>query len=120
MPVQGLRRVSWTSSSHRNRSPSEAPATASCATPRSNRATLSAVVQSSCAREMIAAWLSGWLIPGLGRLFFLGAVVHFTDYSAGRSNPIKREVRLAPTPEAAEAIADAIIEKQIKKGWTRA
>ena len=22
---------------------------------------------------MISAWLSGWLIPGLGRLFFLGA-----------------------------------------------
>jgi hypothetical protein len=85
MPVQGLRRVSWTSSSHRNRSPSEAPATASCATPRSNRATLSAVVQLSCAREMIAAWLSGWLIPGLGRLFFrLFRVLCGSDRGANR------------------------------------
>jgi hypothetical protein len=31
------------------------------------------VVSLSCAREMIAAWLSEWLIPGLERLFFLGA-----------------------------------------------
>ena len=39
MPVQGLRVVSWTSSSHRYRSPQEVPTAASCATPRSNRST---------------------------------------------------------------------------------
>ena len=70
---QGLRRVSWTSSSHCNRPPSEVPAAASCATPQSNRTTLSAVVQSSCARQVVVAWLSGRLVPGLRCLFFLEA-----------------------------------------------
>lgn len=45
-------------------------------------------------------------------------VVHFTDYSAGRKDPLKRTVRLAPTLELAKKIADEIIDKEIKKGWT--
>ena len=44
-------------------------------------------------------------------------VVHFTDYSSGRKDPLKREVRLAGTEVKAMAIADAMIEKNIKKGW---
>lgn len=44
-------------------------------------------------------------------------VVHFTDYSSGRKDPLKREVRLAGTEEKASAIADAMIAKNIKKGW---
>jgi hypothetical protein len=47
-------------------------------------------------------------------------VVHFTDYSPGRKDPIKREVRRAPTAEAAEGIAEEMITKNIKKGWNRA
>jgi hypothetical protein len=35
----------------------------------------SAVVQSSCARQLVVAWLSGRLVPGLGCLFFLEAGV---------------------------------------------
>ena len=46
-------------------------------------------------------------------------VVHFTDYSAARRAPIKREVRLATTADDANRIADSIIAKQIKKGWAR-
>lgn len=45
-------------------------------------------------------------------------VVHFTDYSAGRKDPLKRTVRLAPSLELATRIADEMIEKEIKKGWT--
>lgn len=44
-------------------------------------------------------------------------VVHFTDYSSGRKDPLKREVRLAGTEVKAMAIADAMIAKNIKKGW---
>jgi hypothetical protein len=44
-------------------------------------------------------------------------VVHWTDYSAGRKAPLSREVRPAPTLEAAEALADAMVEDNIKKGW---
>ncbi len=44
-------------------------------------------------------------------------VVHFTDYSVGRKDPLKREVRLAGTEEKAMAIADGMIAKNIKKGW---
>jgi formylglycine-generating enzyme required for sulfatase activity len=43
------------------------------ATPWSNRITLSAVVQLSCARQVVVAWLSRRLLPGRERLFFLGA-----------------------------------------------
>lgn len=44
-------------------------------------------------------------------------VVHWTDYSAGRKTPLTREVRPAPTLDAATALADAMIADNIKKGW---
>lgn len=47
-------------------------------------------------------------------------VVHFTDYSPGRKDPIKHEVRTAPNADAADAIADDMITKNIKKGWVQA
>ena len=46
-------------------------------------------------------------------------MVHFTDYSPGRKDPLKRTVRLAPTQEIATQIAEAMIDKEIKKGWTK-
>ena len=46
-------------------------------------------------------------------------VVHFTDYSPGRKDPLQREVRLAPTFEAAEAIAEGMLVANVKKGWER-
>jgi len=45
-------------------------------------------------------------------------VVHWTDYSAGRKDPLKREVRLAPSLEDAESIADDMISKGVKRGWS--
>ena len=45
-------------------------------------------------------------------------VVHWTDYSAGRKSPLTREVRPAPSLEAAQLLADGMIEANIKKGWT--
>jgi hypothetical protein len=60
-------------SSHRNSSPSAAPATASCAIPRSNRATLSTVVQSGYTRQVVVARLSSRLVPGLECWFSLEA-----------------------------------------------
>ncbi len=47
-------------------------------------------------------------------------VVHFTDYSAGRKDPLKRTVRLAPDEESALAIAQEMLEGEIKKGWSPA
>ncbi|MCA9535011.1 MAG: ATP-dependent DNA ligase [Myxococcales bacterium] len=47
-------------------------------------------------------------------------VVHFTDYSSGRKDPLQREVRLASTRAQADAIADQMITDNIKRGWTRA
>jgi len=44
-------------------------------------------------------------------------VVHWTDYSPSRKDPLKREVRLAPNEEEANRIADAMITKGVKKGW---
>ncbi len=45
-------------------------------------------------------------------------VVHWTDYSPSRKDPLKRTVRLAPSEELATSIADAMIAKEIKKGWS--
>lgn len=44
-------------------------------------------------------------------------VVHWTDYSAGRKSPLTREVRPAPTLGGAEALAEAMVAENIKKGW---
>ena len=51
---------------------------------------------------------------------FPAFVVSFTDYSPGRKDPIKREVRRAPSLEAASGIAEEMITANIKKGWDRA
>jgi hypothetical protein len=45
-------------------------------------------------------------------------VVHWTDFSKGRKSPLDREVRPAPNEAAALALADQMIEDNIKKGWT--
>jgi hypothetical protein len=55
----------------------------------------------------------------LAHVRFGAWVVHFTDYSAGRKEPLQREVRLAPTEAMATKIADELIAEGIKKGWTR-
>jgi len=44
-------------------------------------------------------------------------VVHWTDYSSTRKSPLDREVRLAPTEEKANEIAELMISENIKKGW---
>ena len=49
---------------------------------------------------------------------FPAYVVHFTDYSPSRSDPLKREVRLAPTEEEMTKIAESLLEKNIKGGWS--
>jgi len=48
---------------------------------------------------------------------FPAYVVHWTDYSQGRKDPLKREVRLAPNEKIAKAIGAVMIEAKIKKGW---
>lgn len=44
-------------------------------------------------------------------------VVHWTDYSTGRKTPLTREVRPAPSIEAAQDLAEAMVADNIKKGW---
>jgi hypothetical protein len=50
---------------------------------------------------------------------FPAYVVHFTDYSADRKDPLQREVRPAPDEPSAMRIADAMIADNIKKGWEK-
>ena len=47
-------------------------------------------------------------------------VVHWTDYSPGRKDPLKRTVRLAPTQDLASELAEQLIEKGVKRGWNPA
>lgn len=46
-------------------------------------------------------------------------VTTFVDYSPGRRDPIKREVRLSPDEESAMALAEGMLTKGIKRGWDR-
>ncbi len=46
-------------------------------------------------------------------------VVHWTDYSAGRAEPLDREVRPAPDEAGAMQIAQDMIDANIKKGWEK-
>ena len=48
---------------------------------------------------------------------FPAYVVHWTDFSQVRKDPLKREVRLAPSEKIAKAIGKEMIETKIKKGW---
>lgn len=44
-------------------------------------------------------------------------VIHLTDYSPGRKEPLKRQVRRAPDEPTATAIAEAMLVENVKKGW---
>ncbi len=47
-------------------------------------------------------------------------VVYWTDYSSSRKEPLKKEAKLAPTENAAVAIAEQMLKENIKKGWEKA
>lgn len=44
-------------------------------------------------------------------------VVHWTDYSKGRKSPLDREVKPAANEKSAFALANKMVEENIKKGW---
>ena len=46
-------------------------------------------------------------------------VLHWTDYSPGRKNPLSRKVRLAPTKKIADSEFESIISSNIKTGWEK-
>ena len=50
---------------------------------------------------------------------FPAYVVHWTDYSPNRKDPLKREVRLAPDRETADELAAAMLADGVKKGWQK-
>ena len=47
-------------------------------------------------------------------------VIHWTDYSPGRKQPLKKDVRLAASKKKADEIAAEILSSNIKKGWQAA
>ena len=47
-----------------------------------------------------------------------GFVIYWIDYSPERKDPIKRIVRLSSSEKAATAIADKLVEDNVKKGWS--
>lgn len=44
-------------------------------------------------------------------------LIHFTDYSPDRKTPLERTLRTARDQQEAMAVADALVEANIKKGW---
>jgi hypothetical protein len=64
--------------------------------------------------QKLLVWKTGKETKDLN---FPAYVVHWTDYSPGRKDPLKKEVRLAPDEKMAKNIGAKMIEKKIKKGW---
>jgi hypothetical protein len=50
---------------------------------------------------------------------FPSFVIHWTDYSSNRKEPLKKEVRVSPDLKKATQIAEKMIEENIKKGWIK-
>ena len=46
-------------------------------------------------------------------------VYHFTDFSPGRSEMLKKEVQISDSMNQIESIFSEGIEKNVKKGWER-
>ena len=46
-------------------------------------------------------------------------VLHWTDYSPGRKNPLSRQVRLAPNKKIADIEFESILSENIKTGWEK-
>jgi hypothetical protein len=51
---------------------------------------------------------------------FYAFVLHYTDYSPNRRDPLQREVRISNSLEQIEQIYAQMIEQNIKKGWSEA
>jgi ATP-dependent DNA ligase len=45
-------------------------------------------------------------------------VFHYTDFSSGRKDPLKKDIRVAATEEQINAIFDVFVAENVKKGWT--
>jgi len=51
---------------------------------------------------------------------FPAYVFHYTDFSTGRKEPLKKEVKVSNSKDQIESIFDEAIKKNIKKGWEKA
>ena len=45
-------------------------------------------------------------------------VFHYTDYSVGRKEPLKRDIRVSNSKEQIFQMMDGFIAENVKKGWT--
>ena len=50
---------------------------------------------------------------------FPGYVMHFTNFSSGRKDPLKREIRISSSEKQILEISEEYIEKNVKKGWVK-
>jgi len=65
----------------------------------------------------LLVWKTNKEVGSGGR--FPAYVVHWTDYSPSRAEPLDREVKLAPDEAEAFKIADELVKENIKKGWEK-
>lgn len=49
---------------------------------------------------------------------FPAYVLHYTDFSAGRKEPLKRDIRVSSNKNQIMALAEEFIETNVKKGWS--
>ncbi len=47
-------------------------------------------------------------------------VYHYTDYSSGRKDPLKRDIRVSSSKDQLLALMEADIAENVKKGWVEA
>jgi hypothetical protein len=65
----------------------------------------------------LLVWKTNKEVESEGR--FPAYVVHWTDYSPSRAEPLDREVKLATDEAEARKIADQLVKENIKKGWEK-
>lgn len=47
-------------------------------------------------------------------------VYHYTDYSSGRKDPLKRDIRVSSSKDQLLVLMEADIAENVKKGWVEA
>ncbi|MBU1218782.1 hypothetical protein KKF34_13965 [Myxococcota bacterium] len=50
---------------------------------------------------------------------FPAFVFHYTDFSSGRAEPLKKEIRISSSKDQIMEIADSFIAENVKKGWEK-
>jgi len=62
---------------------------------------------------------AGWKTNKEARGKFPAYVLFYSDFSAGRKEPLEADIYMSPTEDDMKEKIDALIDENIKKGWNK-